>query len=292
MNSSSPPSYHLPLDLTSALTLLAKHGDSAKIVAGGQSIMLLLRQGFLSSETFVDISCISELSTISTTDDVVHVGAATTYSSLETSPEIQHYPVLTDSLHVIADPQIRNLGTIGGALGHADPSLDIVPPLLCLDANVVLKSLNATRSVPLSDFHKEYMTSDLSHDELIHSVTFNQPVGPYGGAYEKVANVEGGWPTVGVAAQVVLDDNLGIISDVRLALAAVGDTAVRSPSVEQSLVDSDISMDSISEASEAVSQDTDPLDDLSGSAEYKTHLAGVLCQRVLIKSINRAGGSL
>ena len=136
------------------------------------------------------------------------------------------------------------------------------------------------------------MTSDLSHDELIHSVTFNQPVGPHGGAYEKVANVEGGWPTVGVAAQVALDDTLSVISDVRLALAAVGDTAVRSPSVEQSLVGSDISMDSISEASEAVSQDIDPLDDLSGSAEYKTHLAGVLCQRALIKAIKRAGGSL
>ncbi len=292
MNSSPIQSYHLPLDLVSALTLLAEHEGSAKIVAGGQSIMLLLRQGFLSPETFVDISCIPELSEIAIIDGVVHVGAATTYSSLENSTEIQPYSVLSDSLHVIADPQIRNLGTIGGALGHADPSLDIVPPLLCLDANVVLKSLNETRIVSLSDFHQEYMTADLSEDELIHSITFSNLTGPHGGAYEKVANVEGGWPTVGVAAQVVLDDNLSIISDVKIALAAVGDTAIRSPSMEKSLIGSTISMDSISKSSKLVSQDIDPLDDLSGSAEYKSHLACVLSQRALTKAINRAGGSL
>mgnify|MGYP001334249591 FL=1 len=292
MNSSPTQSYHLPLDLVSALTLLAEHEGSAKIVAGGQSIMLLLRQGFLSPETFVDISCVPELSKIAIIDGMVHVGAAATYSSLENSPELQSYSALTDSLHVIADPQIRNLGTIGGALGHADPSLDIVPPLLCLDANVVLKSLDETRIVSLSDFHQEYMTADLSKDELIHSITFNNLTGSHGGSYEKVANVEGGWPTVGVAAQVVLDDTLSIISDVKIALAAVGDTAIRSPSMEKSLVGSVISMDSISKSSELVSQDIDPLDDLSGSAEYKSHLAGVLSQRALIKAINRAGGLL
>ena len=112
MNSSS--SYHLPCDLTSALNLLSEHSDSAKIVAGGQSIMLLLRQGFLSSDIFIDISDISELSEISIQGGAIHVGAATTYTSLENSLEIQPYSVLLDSLHVIADPQIRNLGTIGG----------------------------------------------------------------------------------------------------------------------------------------------------------------------------------
>tara|TARA_A100001037_G_C15152133_1_gene640109 strand:+ start:7699 stop:8571 length:873 start_codon:yes stop_codon:yes gene_type:complete len=290
MNSSS--SYHLPCDLTSALNLLSEHSDSAKIVAGGQSIMLLLRQGFLSSDIFIDISDISELSEISIQGGAIHVGAATTYTSLENSLEIQPYSVLLDSLHVIADPQIRNLGTIGGALGHADPSLDIVPPLLCLDANVVVQSLNATRAIPLSDFHQEYMTADLSKDELIHSITFNQPTGIHGGAYEKVANVEGGWPTVGVAAQVKLGENIDSFLDVKIALAAVGDTAIRSYSVEKSLIGSEISMDSIRESSKLVCNDIDPLDDLSGSAGYKTHLAGVLCQRALVKAINRAGGSL
>ena len=285
-------SYHSPSDLKSALQLLNKTEESIKIVAGGQSVMLLLRQGFLSPDTFLDISCIPELSGVSLDKNKISIGAATTYSSLELSKELQSYSILLDALHVIADPQIRNLGTIGGALGHADPSLDIVPPLLCLDSKITLKSLNNTRTISLLDFHKEYMTADLLKNELIHSITFDHLTKNQGGPYEKVANVEGGWPTVGVAAQVELNEESDILLDVKIALAAVGDTAIRSNSMEKHLIGSEISIDSIKKASESVPRDIDPIDDLSGSAKYKSHLAGVLSQRALIKAIQRAGGSL
>jgi carbon-monoxide dehydrogenase medium subunit len=285
-------SYHSPSDLKSALQLLNNTEESIKIVAGGQSVMLLLRQGFLSPDAFLDVSCIPELSGVSLDKNKISIGAATTYSSLELSKELQSYSILLDALHVIADPQIRNLGTIGGALGHADPSLDIVPPLLCLDSKITLKSLNNTRTISLLDFHKEYMTADLSKDELIHSITFDHVTKNQGGAYEKVSNVEGGWPTVGVAAQVELNSESDVLLNVKIALAAVGDTAIRSNSMEKNLIGSEISIDSIKEASELVSQDIDPIDDLSGSAKYKSHLAGVLSQRALRKAIQRAGGNL
>lgn len=293
MSAQRETAYETPDTLSGVHALLDEHGSSAKLLAGGQSVMLLLRQGFLDPDVFVDISRVPGLSGVSTEDGVVTVGAATTYSALEETREINRHPVLADALHAIADRQVRNLGTIGGALGHADPSLDIVPPLRCLDAEVTVSSSAGARTLPLGEFHRGYMEADLEPGELIESVSFARVDGTWvGGAYEKHANVEGGWPTVGVAAQVDLDADDGVFSAVRVALAAVADTAVRTPSVENALTGQPISSNAIEQVAGRVTDDIDPIDDLSGSAAYKERLAEALTRRAISHATERAGGEL
>lgn len=270
---------------------LLADSESAKLVAGGQSLMLMLRQGLVDADLLIDISDVPELTGIETTDDRIHLKAATTYSELSNHGLSDLYTELGDAVDVIADEQIRNMGTIGGAVSHADPSLDIVPPLLCLDAEVTISSLAGTRSVPLQEFLAGYMDTDIASDEVLEEITFDRRNhNTTGGVYQKHTKVKGGWPVIGVSSVVEVSDDGQSFDSVRVALSAAGYTALRSHSVEETLESQPTTQEAIGAAAASVTDDIDPIPDPSGTVSYKEHLAEVLTERALSDALERTGG--
>lgn len=286
---SSSIRYERPETVDTAREILDEHGHDAKLTAGGQSLMLLMRQGLLDPDVVVDISEIPALNGITVDEGRVRIGAATTYNELGSHRVSSQFAALGDAVDVIADPQVRNMGTIGGAVGHADPSLDIVPNLLCLDAAVHLGGIDGERTVPLSEFCLGYMETDLAPNELVEAVSFPADADDWGSDYTKHSNIKGGWATVGAGSRVKLDED-GRCTDVRVGLTAVAETAVRSPSVEASLENEVPDGDTIASVAPDVVDDIAPLDDLSGSASYKEDLAVTLTERSLRAAVDRAGG--
>jgi carbon-monoxide dehydrogenase medium subunit len=249
-----------------------------------------LRQGLLDPSVVVDISEVPPLSGITVDDGTVRIGAATTYAALQAHAASSRFASLGDAIDVIADPQVRNMGTIGGAISHADPSLDIVPNLLCLDATVHLGSADGSRMVPVSEFCRGYMETDLQKNELVEGITFPELTAGWGSDYTKHSNVKGGWATVGVGSRIELSD-AGRCETVRIGLTAVDTTAVRSPTAEEALTGVEPTDEAISAAADAVVEDIDPIEDISGSVEYKENLAASLTRRSLRGAIERAGGT-
>lgn len=267
--------------------------DLVKLVAGGQSLMLMLRQGLVDADRVVDISDVPALSGIEATDERITVKAATTYSELAAHGLSNLYMGLGEAIDVIADEQVRNMGTVGGALSHADPSLDIVPPLLCLDATVTLSSVDGRRTLPLEDFLAGYMTTELADNEVLEAVSFERrDHDRTGGAYQKHTKVEGGWPIVGAGAVVELEDNGRSFANVCIALSAAAYTAVRAPTAESALAGEPVTADAIAEGTATVTEDVDPVDDSSGTVAFKRHLAEVLTRRTVTAAAERAGGEL
>jgi len=288
--SNSQRSYLKPDSLTEACNVLSTRDQDAKVVAGGQSLSLLLRQDLLDPAVIVDISEMSELGGIEVGSERARVGATTTYSSLASHDITDIYSALGDAVAVIGDVQVRNIGTIGGAVAHADPSLDILSPLLCADAELGLAGPDGRRSVPFEEFYEAYMQTALDDGEILAEITFDLPTEPYGSAYEKHANVDGGWATVGINSLLELTDDRSRIETARLALTAVDDTPVRAPSAETHLEGATPTEDVLDDAAEVIPTDINPLEDLSGSIGYKETLAVRLGRRSLDRALERATG--
>jgi carbon-monoxide dehydrogenase medium subunit len=287
----SDVAYHAPETVEAARERLAETEGFVKVVAGGQTLMLLLRQGFVQADALVDVSRVDSLSGVSVADGRATVGATTTYADLLAHDLSDRVAMLGEACAGIADRQVRNAGTIGGALAHADPAFDVVPPLLCLEPEVRIGNAEGSRTIPLRDLFVGHMRTALDADDLLEAIAFDLPDSDRTGtAYEKHADVEGGWATVGASALVTLDG--GRFEDVRVGLTAVADSAVRSPAVEEELTGEAVTGETISAASDAVTADIDPLDDLSGSAAYKRGLAATLVERGLRSATRRAGGEL
>lgn len=281
------PAYYAPDSLTAARQRL-EAADDPLVIAGGQTLMLLLRQGFVDADALVDVTRVPSMSGISTEGDTATVGATATYADLADHSLADRVGMLGDACAVIADRQVRNAGTVGGAVCHADPSFDVLAPLLAIAADLRLVGDEGTRRLPLSEFLVGHMQTALRADELLESIRFEVPGPARGSAYEKHAPVEGGWTTVGAAAAVEVED--GTFTDPRVALAAVGDTTVRARSVEAALAGEPADDDAIEAASGAVVEDVDPIDDRAGSAAYKRRLAETLVERSLATARDRAGG--
>lgn len=288
--SGSQPSYVQAESVDEACELLADHGHDAKVLAGGQSLSLLLRQDLLDPTVIVDVSEIPELGGIGVADGTVAIGAATTYNELRDHEVASTFGCLGDAVGVIADEQIRNLGTIGGAVAHADSALDILPPLRCLEATLVLAGPGGRREVPFEEFYTGYMTTELGDDEVVLEIRFEASADRRGSAYEKFANVSGGWATVGVGSRVELSADGDRIEEAHVVLAAVDDTPVRAGTAADVLVGSTPDGDTIDEAADAIPDDIDPLEDIAGSAEYKRTIASRLGRRSLHTALDRAAG--
>ena len=286
----SHPSYVTPESIDEVSNLLDEHGQDAKLMAGGQSLSLLLRQDLLDPVVIVDISQIDGLNDITTVGGEVRIGATTTYDDLESHPIAREYTCLGDAVDVIADQQIRNLGTVGGAVAHGDPSLDVLPPLVCLDARLHVVGKDSERRVPFPEFYQSYMMTDLADDELVAGIEFDAIDAPHGSAYEKFANVRGGWATVGVGSVITLADDGETIETARVALSAVDDTPVRAPSAEEILEDATASDNVAKRAAAEIDHDIEPLDDLAGAADYKADLAIRLGARNIRTAIDQAKG--
>lgn len=280
--------YHAPDSVAAVHRRLDRTDGETAIVAGGQTISLLLRQGLLDPDALVDVGGVLELAGVTVDGSTAEIGAATTYADLAEHAVSDRVGALGDACAVIADRQVRNAGTVGGAVCHGDPALDLVAVLRCLGATVRLGSVAGRRRLSLGSFQVGHMRTALGEAELLEAITVPIPGEHTGTAYEKHAPVEGGWTTVGAAAWLTREGET--ITDARVALAAVGDTAVRAERVEAELTGVPATPDALAAASDAVTDDIDPIDDGAGSAAYKRALASTLVERSLGRALERAGG--
>lgn len=277
----APFAYHAPTSVEEALDLLAQAGDEAKLLAGGQSLIPVLRLRLAAPEVVIDLGRIDALRGISEDGDALVIGAMTPHAEVAASPLVRrHAAVVAEAAQTVADPQVRHRGTFGGALAHADPAGDLPAPVLALDGEFVLAGQGgSTRTVAASDFFEGLFTTTMGDDEILTQVRIPQHTG-WGGHYEKFTRVAQQWSIVAVAAAVRAEG--GTISEARVALTNMGSTPIRAYAVEQALQGQQAGAEAVSAACATAAQGTDPPTDLNGDAAYRRHLAGVLTRRAVL----------
>ncbi len=280
--------YSAPTSLDEALSLLGQHGPDAKVLAGGQSLIPLMKLRLASPPYIVDINRIEGLSYIREADGFLRIGALTREAEVEASDLIRSkYPIIFDTAAVIADPLVRNMATVGGNLAHGDSANDHPATLLALGAEVVVRGPGGERTIPLTDFFKGIFTTALKDDEILTEVRVPTPPAGSGGAYLKMERRVGDYATVGVAAFLVLGD--GVCERAGIGLTSVGPTPTRAKSAEESLQGKRLDEDTIGQAAQLAAQESRPTADLRGSVEYKRDLVRVLTVRALHRALERAG---
>lgn len=272
--------YVAPQTVEEALSALAEAGDEGKVLAGGQSLLPILRLRMNTPETIVDLGRIADLREVSEDGDAIVIGATATHDDVRQHPLVtEHALLLAQTLAEVADPQVRHRGTVGGALVHADPAGDVGAAALALDAEMVIVGPSGRRTVPAEDFFVGLFESAVGEDELLVQVRVPKHTG-WGGRYEKFVRTAQQWSIVAVAATLRVDG--GRIADARVALTNMGATPLRARSVEQALVGQEPTPDVVRTAAASAAEGTDPPADLNGAADYRQHLAGVLTRRAVL----------
>ncbi|GAB3497632.1 FAD binding domain-containing protein [Flexivirga lutea] len=278
--------YAAPASVDEALALLAEHGDDAKIIAGGQSLLPVLRLRLNAPEFVIDLGRIEALRGVRDDGDHLVIGAMTTHAAVASDPLVaQHAALLGQAVRTVADAQVRNRGTFGGALAHADPAGDVGAPALALDAQFVIAGQGGgTRTVGASDFFVDLFETAIGEDELLTEVRIPKHTG-WGAHYEKFVRIAQQWSIVAVAATVRAE--AGTIAEAKVALTNMGSTPIRATGVEQALQGQPATEDAIRSAVADVADGTNPPSDLNGDADYRKHLAQVLTRRAVLAA---AGG--
>lgn len=272
--------YTRAASLDEALALLAKDAD-AKVIAGGQSLIPLMKLRLARPERLVDIGRLKELKGISVLPDGrIAVGALTTYRQLLDAKEAAHFGVLRDSIPRIADVQVRNLGTVGGAVSHVDPASDLAAVLLALDAEVVARSSKGERRIALRDFMVGPFTSSLGQGELVTQVVLPKPLGNAGSAYAALEQKASGYAIAGAAAVVVVGPD-GTIVHAGVALTGVGEIPYRASAVEAALVGKKASAEAIAAAAGHATDGQAVNSDIHADADYRAAMAVVQVRRAL-----------
>jgi len=272
-----------------AVAALAGGQGEAKIIAGGQSLVPMLNFRLLRPATLVDINRIPDLAFIENQADAITIGALTRHHRLETSPVIgEHLPVLREAMRHVAHLAIRNRGTIGGSLSHADPAAELPMLALLLDASLDIASPGGGRSVAAKDFFLGPLTVDLASDEMVTRIVIPKPPPATGWGFTEVARRSGDFALAAVAATLVLRD--GVIGEARLAVTGVDETAKRASEAEALLADQTLSPDLMDAAIAAIRDGINPPTDLHASSDYRRHLVGVLAGRALTDAWRRACG--
>ncbi len=273
--------YVSPTSLDDALAALAEAGDDAKVLAGGQSLLPILRMRLNAPEKVVDLGRIEALRGIRDGGDHVAIGAMTPYSDVVESALVQeHAGLLAKAVETVADPQIRHRGTVGGALVHADPAGDVGAPVLALDATMVVVGPGGERTVGAGEFFRDLFETAVDDGELLTEIRIPKHTG-WGSAYEKFVRVSHQWSIVAVAATVRLEG--GSIAEARVGLTNMGSTPLRARAVEQALVGKGAS--DLASACAAAADGTSPPSDLNGDADYRRHLAAVLTRRAVQRAM-------
>jgi len=278
-----------PKTLKEALTLLDKYQDDCKVIAGGQSLLILMRQGLVAPKYLIDIKGVSELSYIKDDKGGLKIGATTTHRAIEKSPMMRDgFAVLAEMETRLASIQTRNWGTIGGNLCHADPSGDPAPVLIALNATLKMASLKGERSMPVEDFSLDYFETALELGELLTEIVIPPPPPHTGTAYTKFNIIESDLATVGVAVSITLGTGDNVCQDVRIALGAAAPTAMRAKKAEAVLKGKKITDALLKQAGEIASTEADPISDIAASEEYRRELAKVLVPRMIKEALARA----
>jgi len=283
-----PPSfdYHCPTSVSEAVSLLSKFGGEAKILAGGHSLLPMMKLRFAEPANLIDINKIPELRGIREEGGVIKIGAMTTENQILFSDLLQKkVPLLPEAAKLIADPQVRNRGTIGGDIAHGDPANDHPAIAMALDATFVLQGPGGQRWVKAIDFfHGTYMT-DMAEDEIMVSIEVAPFASKTGYAYHKLKRKTGDWATA--AAAVVLQMSGNKVSHVAIGLTNVAPTALRATAAEHLMIGHEITSELMDRVAESVRAICDPAEDLRGDAEYKTAMAGEMTRRAIAAAIAR-----
>jgi carbon-monoxide dehydrogenase medium subunit len=274
-----PFDYLKPTSLDDAVTVLRDAGEDAKVLAGGQSLLPLLRLRLAAPSTLVDLAGLAELRGVREDGDELVIGALTTHDEVLRNDLVRrHAPIVAAATATVGDRQVRHVGTFGGSLAHADPAGDLPAVATALEAVFTIAGPGGRRAVPAADFFADYLTTTLAPDEILVEVRLPKLPG-WGFRYEKFQRVAQAWAIVGVAALVRRSD--GSVAEARVALTNLGSTPVRARGVEAALAGADATAGAIGEAAAHAADGTAPPSDVSGSADYRTHLAGVLTRRAV-----------
>jgi aerobic carbon-monoxide dehydrogenase medium subunit len=277
--------YARATSVSNALELLVAHGEGAKVLSGGQSLMPAMNLRLISPELIVDIGEIAELRGIAVTGEVVRIGALTRHVDLLRSPEIAaHAPLLTEAIAHIAHPAIRNRGTIGGSLAHADPASELPACMLALNAIFIIRGQAGERRIAAGDFFTGIYETALSAQELLVAVELPAVRENSVHFFHEFARRHGDYAIAGLAAQAIVEGD--VIADLRLAFFAVGDRPILAKAAEK-LVKTTITPEILSEASAALGAELDPHDDQQASASMRRHLAKVLLTRYVSALLRR-----
>lgn len=277
--------YTAPESVSDALAALQSDAEEVKVLAGGQSLIPVLKMRLAAPTLIVDLGRIPELSGVSDDGDSISIGAMTTHATVAADPLVlAHAGVLAKATQTVADPQVRHRGTLGGALVHADPAGDLPAPILALDAELVVAGSGGERTVAAADFFQDLFTTAVGEDEILTRIRIPKHTG-WGSHYEKFTRVAQQWSIVGVAATVRAEG--GAIAEAKIGLTNMGSTPLRASAVEQALVGQPASEDAARTVAAQAAEGTNPPSDTNGNADYRRHLAAVLTRRAVVAA---AGG--
>ncbi|MGQ0839338.1 FAD binding domain-containing protein [Actinokineospora sp.] len=275
--------YVAPTSVDDAVRALAEAGEDAKVLAGGQSLLPVLRMRLAAPTVLIDLGKVAELRGVREDGDAIVIGAMTTHYDVQRDAMVhEHARLLQVATDTVADPQVRHRGTFGGSIAHADPAGDLLAPVLALDAELVLCGPDGRRTVSAADFFVDYFTTALRPDELLVEVRVPKHTG-WSAHYEKFNRVAQAWSIVAVAATVRAEG--GSIAEARVGLTNMSSVPVRATAVEQALVGQPATAESIKAAAEHAAEGTSPSSDGNADAAYRQHLARVLTSRALSAAV-------
>jgi len=281
--------YHSPSTLQEAVALLVQHGDEAKLLAGGQSLIPAMRFRLAMPETLIDLNNIADLGYVREENGHLAIGAMTRESALEESSIVQSkYALLADAAEVIADPVVRNMATVGGNIAHADPANDHPAVMLAYGAEVVAQGPNGRRTIPIDDFFVDLFEQSLADNESLTEIRIPTPGANSGGAYVKMERKVGDYAISAAAVQLTMDGST--CTAARIGLTNVSAVPMRATNAEQALIGQTLTDNVIEAAGKAAAAECDPSADLRGSADYKRDITRVLTKRAIRKAMERAGG--
>src|SRR5262249_37120606 len=289
-----PPAFEYlrPKSIPEAIALLQQHGDEAKVLSGGQSLIPMMKLRLARPGCLIDLNAITGLSYIKEEGGFLKIGGLTREAELEASPLVRSkYPLLTDTATVIADPQVRNLATVGGNLAHGDPANHHPATMIAFGAPTVAAGAKGERVIPVEDFFVTLFTTALKHDEILTEIRIpSPPAAPLktGGAYLKVERKVGDFATAAAAVQLTLDGG-GAVQKVGIGLTNVGPTPIKARKAEDFLKGKKPDAATLTQAAQLASEEAQPGSDLRGPTEYKKGLVKELTKRALSRALQRAG---
>jgi carbon-monoxide dehydrogenase medium subunit len=275
--------YVTPSTVEGAVAALAEAGEDAKVLAGGQSLLPVLRVRLAEPSTVVDLGRIAELRGVREDGDAIVIGAMTTHYDVQRDELVRtHARLLAEATNTVADPQIRHRGTFGGAIAHADPAGDLLAPVLAMDAELLIAGPTGRRSVPAGEFFVDFFTTALAPDEVLVGVRVTKHTN-WGAHYEKFNRVAQAWSIVAVAATIRAEN--GTIAEAKVALTNMGPTPIRARGVETALVGGPATAEAIRNAAQHAAESTQPTSDGNADAAYREHLAKVLTARAITTAV-------
>jgi len=281
--------YLRPKTVSEAIGLLQQHGDDAKILSGGQSLIPMMKLRLARPGYLIDINRVPGLSYVKEEGGYLKIGGLTREAELEGSPVVHSkYPIIVDTAHVIADPQVRNLATVGGNLAHGDPANDHPATMLALGAQVVATGPKGERVIPIENFFLSIFSTALQPDEILTEIRIPIPPPRSGGAYFKLERKVGDFATAAVAAQITFDDK-GVCQKAGIGLTNVGPTPIKARKAEEFLRGKRLDEANIKQAAQLAAEESEPSADLRGPVEYKKRLVKELAKRALTRARERAG---